>query len=149
MKKLLPVILLLLLITSSTYSQDDKEYSKAIRKMYVVMGTDNTFKAAIKQMISTYKTKFPYNSSWNEIEAELIHTSIDELIVMMTPVYRRHMTLSDIEAITAFYQTPTGQKYAKQMPAIVQESIQVGQEWGQKISKKIEEKVKENKDKKE
>ena len=147
MKKLMTLLTIMLLITSMSYGQEDKEYSKAIKKMYVVMGTDNTFKAVIKQIISTYKSKFPYENSWNELEAELNKTSIDDLVDMMVPIYRRHLTITDIETITAFYQTPTGQKYVSQLPPILQESMQAGQIWGQKIGKKIEDRLKEKKEK--
>jgi len=109
------------------------------------MGTDTNFKAVIKQMISTYKNKYPYETSWNVMEAELIKTSIDDLAEMMIPIYRRYLTLTDIEAITEFYKTPVGKKYVRNLPSILQESIQVGQEWGQKIKIRIDEKLKEEK----
>ena len=54
------------------------------------------------------------------------------------------MTLEDLKEIIRFYQTPVGQKFAKSTPLIMQESMQIGQQWGMKlgleITKKLEEK---------
>ena len=42
----------------------------------------------------------------------------------MVPVYQKHLTKGDVEALVAFYSTPTGQKLIKEMPQILAESMQ-------------------------
>jgi len=148
MKKLLSILALMLLFTSMTYSQDDKEYSKAIKKMYVVMGTDSSFKTIIKQSISIYKARYPKENKWNDVETELNNTSIDEFINMLTPVYKKYLSISDIEEITRFYQTPVGQKYISSLPAITQESMKTGQKLGEEIERKINKKLIEKQNRK-
>jgi hypothetical protein len=48
----------------------------------------------------------------------------DELFDAMIPIYQRHLTKGDVDAIVAFYATPTGQKVIREMPAIASEAMQ-------------------------
>lgn len=48
----------------------------------------------------------------------------DEMLQAMVPVYQKHFTKSDINAVVAFYSTPTGQKLLREMPAMMAESMQ-------------------------
>jgi hypothetical protein len=48
----------------------------------------------------------------------------DEMTQAMIPVYQKYFTKADVEALVAFYSSPTGQKVLKQLPAIVAESMQ-------------------------
>ena len=41
-----------------------------------------------------------------------------------------------------FYETPIGKKFAQNTPLIMQESMQVGQQWGAKIFNDFETKMK-------
>lgn len=53
---------------------------------------------------------------------------IDEMIDGMVPVYQRHISKSDLDAIIAFYSSPTGQRFLKEQPAMMTEGMQVGQD---------------------
>ena len=117
--------------------------------MYEVMGTDSAFKKIINQSISVYKAKYPKEKSWNDVETELNNTSLDEMIIMLSPVYKKYLTLSDIEEITRFYQTPVGKKYINSIPAITQESVKIGQQLGVEIERKINKKIIKTMNKKE
>jgi hypothetical protein len=48
----------------------------------------------------------------------------DELLDAMVPVYQKHFTKGDIDALVAFYSTPTGQKLLRELPAITAEAMQ-------------------------
>ncbi|HXN97572.1 MAG TPA: DUF2059 domain-containing protein [Candidatus Acidoferrales bacterium] len=48
----------------------------------------------------------------------------DELIDVMIPVYQKHLTKGDVDALVAFYESPTGAKMLKEMPAMTAESMQ-------------------------
>jgi hypothetical protein len=47
----------------------------------------------------------------------------DQIIDAMIPAYQKHFTKGDINAMLAFYSSPTGQKLLRDMPAIVSESM--------------------------
>lgn len=56
---------------------------------------------------------------------ELIKTfPVDELVQAMIPSYQHHLTKGDVEALTAFYSTPRGQKILNEMPAMTAEGMQ-------------------------
>jgi hypothetical protein len=47
----------------------------------------------------------------------------DEMMKAMEPAYEKHFTRGDMQSLTAFYATPTGQKILSQMPAIMAEAM--------------------------
>ncbi len=48
----------------------------------------------------------------------------DEMLQAMVPVYQKHFTKGDVDALIAFYSTPTGQKVLQELPAITAEAMQ-------------------------
>jgi hypothetical protein len=52
----------------------------------------------------------------------------DEMLDAMVPIYQKHLSKSDLDAIVAFYSSPTGQKLLKEQPAMMAEGMQAGQE---------------------
>lgn len=48
----------------------------------------------------------------------------DEMIQAEVPVYQKHFTEGDINALIAFYSTPTGQKALRETPAIAADAMQ-------------------------
>lgn len=57
---------------------------------------------------------------------------IDEMIDAMVPIYQRHLSRDDLQAILAFYSSPVGQKLQREQPAMMQEGMQVGGEIGRR-----------------
>lgn len=47
----------------------------------------------------------------------------DEMLEAMVPAYQKHFTKSDLDALTAFYGSPTGQKVLRELPAIMGEGM--------------------------
>lgn len=48
----------------------------------------------------------------------------DAMIDDIVPVYQRHLTKDDVAAMEAFYETPTGQKFIREQPAMTAEAMQ-------------------------
>jgi uncharacterized protein len=48
---------------------------------------------------------------------------LDEMLSDMIPVYQRHFTKSEIDALTVFYSSPAGQKFLHEMPAVTVETM--------------------------
>jgi uncharacterized protein len=48
---------------------------------------------------------------------------LDEMLSDMIPVYQRHFTKTEIDALTAFYASPPGQKFLHEMPAVTTETM--------------------------
>jgi len=66
------------------------------------------FEARINKRTDEMLKSFPWN----------------DLIDSMVPVYQKHFTKGDIDALVTFYGTTTGQKVLRELPAISAESMQ-------------------------
>ncbi|HVN17973.1 MAG TPA: DUF2059 domain-containing protein [Dongiaceae bacterium] len=53
--------------------------------------------------------------------------STESLLDDMVPVYQKHLTKADVDAMIGFYSTATGQKILKEMPAMTTEGMQAMQ----------------------
>ncbi len=50
---------------------------------------------------------------------------LSQMIEDIVPIYQKHLTRSDLDSMIAFYSSPIGQKILDQMPAMLQETMQV------------------------
>ncbi|MGC2475304.1 MAG: DUF2059 domain-containing protein [Candidatus Sulfotelmatobacter sp.] len=50
---------------------------------------------------------------------------LDDMLNDMIPVYQKHFTKADIDGLTAFYSSPTGQKFLHEIPAVTGETMRV------------------------
>ncbi len=136
-------LVLSFVFTVSGYAQSNAEYSAALKKMFLVSGSNETYKMAIKQMISMYKSQSTLSpEKLKSLEDEMLKTSMKDLTDMLVPIYQKYMTISDINEMIKFYESPVGKKFAKNSPAITQESMKIGQEWGMKIGQELKNKLK-------
>jgi hypothetical protein len=144
MKKVL-TLLAIAFINVSAFAQTNTEYAETLKKMFKVSGSEETYKSAIKQIFTMYKQQYTDVSAevWSEFEKEFYAASIDELTEMLAPVYQKHLTQQDLEKLIAFYETPIGKKYAESTPKLMEESMQIGQQWGMKIAQKFQQKMEE------
>ncbi len=140
------VIILVVVCLSCVYGHaQSPEYASRLKTMLRLSGGEQTFQAAIDQMMSMVKQN---NASvpeeiWAEMETEFKKTSIDDLVTKLVPIYSQHLTLEDLNGLIEFYKTPVGKKFAEKTPLITQQSIQVGQQWGMEVGQKIVNKIKE------
>ncbi len=144
MRNTLAIVALFMLFTFSASAQNNKTYKETLAEMFDVSGSEATFNAAIKQMIAIQKQQNPSVNTqlWDNLEAEVLKTSINDLVDMLVPVYEKHMTQEDLEGLITFYKSKVGKKFAEKTPLITAESMQVGQQWGIKIGKVLVEKMK-------
>lgn len=61
------------------------------------------------------------------------HAAAPDLLKFMAELYARHLSAEDMNAIAAFFESPAGQRYSDQVPAILSESMAIGQAWGRDI----------------
>ncbi|HXZ81976.1 MAG TPA: DUF2059 domain-containing protein [Terriglobales bacterium] len=66
---------------------------------------------------------------------------IDEMIDAMIPIYQKHLTQSDLDAILGFYASPAGHKLLKETPAIMAEAMQVGGEIGRRRITEVNQRI--------
>jgi hypothetical protein len=63
---------------------------------------------------------------WENFMTQLNPQEMENLII---PVYQKHLTEEDVQAITAFYSTLAGIKLVQSQPLVMQESMLIGQQW--------------------
>ena len=76
---------------------------------------------------------------WNEMQKEV---SADGLINLVVPIYDKHFSEQEIDALITFYSSPAGKKIIQTMPVVMQESMAAGQQWGKELSEKVMERMK-------
>lgn len=145
MKKILIILCLVVGSVHLTSGQIDDNYKSTLADMFKLSGSEEAYKAAIKQMVNIFRDSYSSVSSdiWDELEKEFLNTSLKELVDMLAPVYYKYLTLEDLKGIITFYKTDLGQKFAAKTPLIMQESMQVGQQWGAQIGQKMQQRLKE------
>jgi hypothetical protein len=53
---------------------------------------------------------------------------LDEMIEAMVPIYRRHLSKSDVDEVIRFYSSTVGKKLLREQPQMIQEGMQAGVE---------------------
>ncbi len=142
-------ITIFLIFISYSYGQSQAQtdlYSETLSELMKVTGSEATYKTVVTQMIEMFKQQ--NNSSipdkfWDELETELNADIINDLLKILTPIYQKHLSIKDLREVIAFYNSPTGKKFAQKTPIITQESMDAGQIWGAEIGAKIAMKLKD------
>jgi len=124
-------------VTVSTTT--DKPASKEdVQRLFQVMQINHQMKLVMDSMMKQQKALIRENMKkrYPQITKERIEEfdqmmqegmkdfSVDEMIDSIIPVYQRHFTKEDIDAMCAFYSTPAGQKFLTEMPDMTAESMQ-------------------------
>ena len=84
----------------------------------------------VHEQLSKDLDKLPpdFESRMNKMTDDMLKTfPVDEMLDAMIPVYQKHWTKGDVEAMVAFYSTPTGQKILRELPSTMAEAMQAMQ----------------------
>jgi hypothetical protein len=68
------------------------------------------------------------------IMLEIANTRSAAMIEEVAGVYARNFSAGEMQQLIAFYRTPVGQKFLEKTPAVMQESMAVGQKFGQSVA---------------
>lgn len=136
----------LVLCALSLHAQTE-DYTRKLKKMFEVSGTEQAYQAAIDQTLNITREQYPEvdQEFWTELRAEFRQTSIDDLTEMLAPVYNKYLSETDLDDIIAFYSSTAGKKLAASNPMIMQESMQIGQQWGALLGERVINRVMEQK----
>ena len=145
MKKIVTIIALTIITTSVSFGQVHESYTKTLKIMFKAAGSEETYKTIITQMFNMFKEQYPNveEKVWIDLEEEFIKVSMDELVLMIAPVYAKYLNQNELQQLIEFYDSPVGRKLAESTPLITQESMQIGQKWGEKIGEEFADKMKE------
>ena len=149
MKYVISVAFMLCIGVTTVFAQENTPYGDKLREMFSVSGASANYDVVVDQMLTMFKNSYGNQAGgiedtvWDELAVEFRESSIDDLVDKLVPVYEKHLTIEDLDAIIAFYKTPAGKKFADKTPLITQESMLVGQEWGMQIGQRFSKRMQE------
>lgn len=120
--------------------------AQSVKKLMDKTGAGNLSMQMMEQMIPALKNMLPNapETFWEDVMKEI---DADGIIGLVIPIYQKYLTEEDVTALNSFYDTPAGKKMVSVQPAIMQESMSIGQTWGQKIAQGVMQKYKEQENK--
>ena len=60
-----------------------------------------------------------------------------ELLQMIVPIYKKHVTHEEVKQLIVFYETPLGSRLISIQPALALESMIAGEEWGRRLGEQV------------
>jgi hypothetical protein len=111
-------------------------------KQAMKQGAEETFRERVPN--PTPKQLEALNGMVDDMMADM---PLDEMIEAMVPIYRRHLSKSDVDEVIRFYSSAVGQKLLREQPQMIQEGIQAGVEIQQKRMDQMMSKIRERTEK--
>jgi len=129
----------------------DPEALAAARELLVAMRFSDQFKAIMPTVLRALKPAIVQNRPEVERDFDAVvpllmegmSTRLNELGEGTAVIYAANFTTAELRDITAFYRTPTGQKFLQKAPAVMQQSMAMGQRFGQAISGELQSRMTE------
>lgn len=139
----LPVILLgLTLLAGPSFAQEPTPGHLAIARELVSMtGTLSTVDGLIPSFASQVRqqavTRPDLTKDLEEVLKSLqpeLEQRRQQIINAASRVYAKHMTEAEMKDIVAFFKTPSGSKYLKVQPQLIDDVVETIQAWGDQVS---------------
>jgi hypothetical protein len=125
--------------TTTVSIAPDAASKEDVKKLFDVMASREQMQQMLQQVFSQMrslsheqiKQRHPDISQEEIARMDRLSTDfikkfpVDDMLNDMMPIYQKHFTKSEIDALIAFYSSPTGQKFLHEMPAVTAEAMQV------------------------
>lgn len=142
MKNLLVTLLLCLALCATGLAQNpaDQPATKADVDRYLeavhshemmdqmVVAMSKPIQKMLHEQYEKNKDKLPADfeaRTSKEMEDMIKNIPWDDMLEAMVPAYQKHFTKADLDALTAFYSSPTGQKVMREMPGLMADSMEI------------------------
>jgi len=142
MKNILVTLLLCLALCATGLAQNpaDQPASKADIDRYLeavhsrdmmdqmVVAMSKPMQKMVHEQYEKNKDRLPADfeaRTSKEMEDMLKDIPWDDMLQAMVPAYQKHFTKGDMDALTAFYSSPTGQKVMREMPGLMADSMEI------------------------
>jgi len=135
----LSVIITLVLIAFTVYFMFPNVYAQTydqdITKLLQVSGTTQTMEQAMNTMFSQMESIIPPNVS-NKFKQKM-KDSVGEMMTEFIPIYKKYFSQDEIKELIRFYESPIGRKMVANQPAMMEESMSIGNKYGETLMKEI------------
>ena len=141
-------VLLIAVLVWGTSSFGDTSFEAEkhakIEKLIELSGSAEQFDLMMEKMYAQYRLMMPEvpGEMWTILQEEMNGKAIKELLRSMIPVYAKHYSDEDIEAMIGFYESEAGQRMVAKMPAMAEDIAVISATWGQQFSGRILERIK-------
>jgi len=165
-KSLILTALIILFAGSVAWGQATPPDAPASRddilKLFDVMQIRQQMRSVMDEMLKQQKDlahemirkRYPQTSAAKIAEFDRVMEEsmrefpVDALLDDMIPVYIKHLTKADADAMSSFYSSPTGKKLLREMPAMTTEAMQVAygrmEQQRDTLQKRLEDMEKQN-----
>jgi hypothetical protein len=121
----------------------------AAREVIDVIKPAEQFKAILPTLFQNFRAAIVQNRP--EVEKQydamipLFNQSaqkrLGELTDTIVTIYARNFTVAELHDITAFYRSPTGQKFIERQSILSQQSLAAGQQFGQAVASDVQQQM--------
>ena len=121
---------------------EQASFDRDIRQLLELSGTSKLAVQMVATILPSLKQMAPDTPAgfWDEFAKGV---DPQELIEMIVPIYKRHLSHDDIRAAIVFYESPAGRDLVANQPAILQDSMAAGQQWGLRLGQQAMAKAKQ------
>ena len=114
----------LILPASAQNTNATDEYKETMKKIMDFSGTSTTTDDFLQRLSSIMKLNAPKKDEayWNEISKNWKEKVENKMFEMYMPDYEKHLTLEELKAVAAFYESPVGKKYKEASLIVMRET---------------------------
>ena len=122
------VLILSVLIIYGTSRADEVSHQKAVEELFRVIKMEEAMASSIDRVVRLYLRQNPDYKPYRDSIRQFFSKYMSWEILQndFETLYMSEFTEQEIEELTAFYSTPTGQKSIKLLPALYRKGIQMG-----------------------
>lgn len=143
------IMLVLLAVAPAAAQSPPAETMAAAREVVAVAKMTDQFKQLMPILMQQFKPVVAQGRPEVEKDYDVIipqvlnamNERLTELSELMALVYARHFSAAELRDLTAFYRTPTGQKFISEQPAVAREGMLAGQQFAQAIGGDIQKRI--------
>lgn len=138
------VLILSLLLFPLLGSSQESDLENKVVTMMEILGTTERFESVIDNLIELQKAdnnEFVDDQFWVLFKEELKKDGFTSLNELLIPIYIKHFSEEEIDAIINFYGSDIGRSVVSKFSIISQESMEAGAVWGEEFGKEIMEKL--------
>lgn len=106
------------------------------KQMLQMTGALDMKEQLLHSVMNYFRTSMPFMPKDVSDDLEESFGKLD-LETPIIAIYKQHISASDADAIIAFYKTPAGKDMIQAMPAIMQQSQQIGLQLGRKTAQEV------------
>jgi uncharacterized protein len=121
----------------------------AARELVTTMHMVDQFKALLPMIMKNLKPAIVQNRSDIERDYDAMtpilldgfQARVGELSEAVAIIYASNFSAEDLQTLTAFYKTPTGQKFLQKTPGVAAQTMAAGQKFGQSVATELRQRM--------